>query len=65
MQAQSEIEILSLIADKDPADENNIVTIIDHFMHRNHQCLVFEMLSKNLYDLLKNTGEASLVNILL
>ena len=57
MQAQSEIEILSLIAHKDEADEFNIVSIIDHFMHRNHQCLVFEMLSKNLYDLLKNTGE--------
>ena len=24
-------------------------------MHRNHQCLVFEMLSLNLYELLKNT----------
>ena len=56
MQAQSEIEILSLVAHKDEADEFNIVSIIDHFMHRNHQCLVFEMLSKNLYDLLKNTG---------
>jgi dual specificity tyrosine-phosphorylation-regulated kinase 1 len=24
-------------------------------MYRNHQCLVFEMLSLNLYELLKNT----------
>ena len=65
LQAQSEIEILSLIAHKDEADEYNIVSIVDHFMHRNHQCLVFEMLSKNLYDLLKNTGERFCYDVLL
>lgn len=27
-----------------------------HFMFRNHLCLVFEMLSYNLYDLLRNTN---------
>ena len=31
------------------------VRLITHFMYRNHQCLVFEMLSLNLYELLKNT----------
>lgn len=27
-----------------------------HFMYRNHLCLVFELLSYNLYDLLRNTN---------
>jgi dual specificity tyrosine-phosphorylation-regulated kinase 1 len=31
------------------------VRMLTHFMYRNHQCLVFEMLSLNLYELLKNT----------
>lgn len=31
------------------------MSIVDDFVHRNHQCIVFEILSKNLYDLLKNT----------
>jgi serine/threonine protein kinase len=54
-QAQSEIELLAMVSTKDPHDEYNVVSIVDHFMHRNHQCVVFEMLSKNLYELLKNT----------
>lgn len=32
-----------------------IVKLLSTFMHRQHQCLVFEMLSLNLYELLKNT----------
>ncbi len=32
-----------------------IVRLLSHFMFRNHQCLVFEMLSLNLYELLRNT----------
>jgi dual specificity tyrosine-phosphorylation-regulated kinase 1 len=33
----------------------SVVRLLTHFMYRNHQCLVFEMLSLNLYELLKNT----------
>lgn len=33
-----------------------IVKLKGHFMHRNHLCLVFELLSYNLYDLLRNTN---------
>ena len=40
-------------ADRD--DKQNVVRLIDHFVYRGHQCLVFEMLSYNLYELLKNT----------
>lgn len=33
-----------------------IVKLKDYFMWRNHLCLVFELLSYNLYDLLRNTN---------
>eukprot|EP00815_Leptocylindrus_aporus_P011362 CAMPEP_0116065118 /NCGR_PEP_ID=MMETSP0322-20121206/9537_1 /TAXON_ID=163516 /ORGANISM="Leptocylindrus danicus var. apora, Strain B651" /LENGTH=593 /DNA_ID=CAMNT_0003551301 /DNA_START=713 /DNA_END=2492 /DNA_ORIENTATION=- len=55
LQAKTEIELLSRICDKDCNDEHNIVRLKSHFMYRNHQCLVFEMLSLNLYEFLKNT----------
>lgn len=54
-QAQVEIELLKMLKENDPADEMNIVHLLDTFMHHDHQCLVFEMMSYNLYDLLKNT----------
>jgi hypothetical protein len=31
------------------------VQLKDHFMHRNHQCIVFELLADNLYELIKKT----------
>ncbi|KAL7569437.1 hypothetical protein ACA910_009622 [Epithemia clementina (nom. ined.)] len=55
MQAKTEIELLTHLCDKDSDDQHNIVRLLTHFMYRNHQCLVFEMLSLNLYELLKNT----------
>lgn len=33
-----------------------VVHLKRHFMFRNHLCLVFELLSYNLYDLLRNTN---------
>ena len=33
-----------------------LVKLKSHFMWRNHLCLVFELLSYNLYDLLRNTN---------
>ena len=55
LQAQTEIELLTLMADEDRYDRNNIVRLLHKFIFRNHQCLVFEILSYNLYELLKNT----------
>ena len=55
MQAKTEIEILNKILAKDPGDERHIVRLLDQFIYRNHQCLVFEILSFNLYELLRNT----------
>ncbi|KAI2802381.1 Dual specificity tyrosine-phosphorylation-regulated kinase 1A [Blomia tropicalis] len=36
--------------------KDKIVKFKDYFMWRNHLCLVFELLSYNLYDLLRNTS---------
>ncbi len=55
VQARTEIDILTKILEKDEGDESNIVRLLDQFIYRNHQCLVFELLSFNLYELLKNT----------
>lgn len=55
IQAKTEIDILNKVNSSDTEDDSNIVRLLDHFMYRNHQCLVFEILSFNLYELLKNT----------
>ena len=55
VQAQTEIALLDHILVQDPNDEHNMVRMINKFVFRNHQCVVFEMLSYNLYELLKTT----------
>lgn len=55
-QAQIEIHLLELTNAHDKDSKYNIVTLKGHFVHRAHLCLVFELLSYNLYDLLKNTN---------
>lgn len=47
--------LVTQVSEKDENDESNIVRLLDQFIYRNHQCLVFEILSFNLYELLKNT----------
>ena len=39
-----------------PFFSSSIVKLKRHFTFRNHLCLVFELLSYNLYDLLRNTN---------
>ena len=55
-QAQTEISVLKFLNSKDPEDRFFIVQLLDTFVHKNHTCLVFEHLSYNLYDLLRNTS---------
>ncbi len=55
IQAQTEIELLHRVMSQDENKDNHIVRLTNTFVHRQHQCLVFEMLSYNLYELLKNT----------
>ena len=40
----------------DASDKFHVVRLKHHYTWRNHLCLVFELLSYNLYDLLRNTN---------
>jgi len=56
-QAQTEIKLLELLEKHGTADnQEQVVRMISQFEFRNHQCIVFEMLYCNLYELLKNTN---------
>lgn len=55
-QAQIEVRLLELMNQHENELSAYIVKLKGHFMHRNHLCLVFELLSYNLYDLLRNTN---------
>ncbi|CAM2697830.1 unnamed protein product [Rotaria socialis] len=55
-QAQIEVRLLELMNQHDIDNNGYIVKLKRHFTFRNHLCLVFELLSYNLYDLLRNTN---------
>ncbi|CAM9158276.1 unnamed protein product, partial [Ectocarpus sp. 8 AP-2014] len=55
MQAKVEVNILMLLRERDPEGKYNCARMLDEFMSHNHQCLVFEILSFNLYELLRST----------
>ncbi|EEB09755.1 CMGC/DYRK/YAK protein kinase Ppk15 [Schizosaccharomyces japonicus yFS275] len=49
-----EVSILELLNTKwDPDDTKHILRLYDQFMHKNHLCLIFELLNVNLYELIK------------
>ncbi|CAI4034288.1 hypothetical protein SMKI_10G0740 [Saccharomyces mikatae IFO 1815] len=53
-QSITEAKILELLNQKiDPANKHHFLRMHDSFVHKNHLCLVFELLSNNLYELLK------------
>ncbi|GMM57611.1 serine/threonine protein kinase [Maudiozyma humilis] len=53
-QSLTEVKILELINEKiDPHNKHHFLRMYDSFIHKNHLCLVFELLSNNLYELLK------------
>lgn len=51
-QGQIEVSILARLS-TESADDFNFVRAYECFQHKNHTCLVFEMLEQNLYDYLK------------
>ncbi|XP_075458604.1 homeodomain-interacting protein kinase 2-like isoform X3 [Ascaphus truei] len=51
-QGQIEVSILARLS-TESADDYNFVRAYECFQHKNHTCLVFEMLEQNLYDYLK------------
>ncbi|XP_023223594.1 dual specificity tyrosine-phosphorylation-regulated kinase 2-like [Centruroides sculpturatus] len=52
-QAQEEIRILDHLRKQDKDNTMNIIHMYDHFIFRNHICITFELLSINLYELIK------------
>lgn len=52
-QAQEEIRILEHLRKQDKNNTMNIVHMLDSFTFRNHMCITFELLSINLYELIK------------
>jgi dual specificity tyrosine-phosphorylation-regulated kinase 2/3/4 len=54
-QASVEIKILLHLAEHDPEDTSNIIKIKEYFVFRSHICIVFELLSINLYEFIKST----------
>lgn len=54
-QAETEIKILQALQAASPNDEFKIVRMKHYFKHQKHQCIVFELLYRNLYELLLDT----------
>ena len=52
-QAQEEIRILEHLKKQDKENTMNIVHMMENFTFRNHICITFELLSMNLYELIK------------
>jgi len=52
-QAQEEIRILEHLRKQDPDGAANVVRMLDTFTFRSHICITFELLSMNLYELIK------------
>jgi len=54
-QALQEVRMTAMLQRLDPDDSYSIIRLRDKFIYRGHQCLVFELLSFSLYDLLGST----------
>ncbi|XP_032898844.1 dual specificity tyrosine-phosphorylation-regulated kinase 3 isoform X1 [Amblyraja radiata] len=52
-QAAEEIRILEHLNKQDKNQQMNIVHMFENFVFRNHSCMTFELLSINLYELIK------------
>jgi len=52
-QAQEEIRILEHLRKQDKDNTMNIIHMYENFTFRNHICITFELLSMNLYELIK------------
>lgn len=55
-QALVEVKVLTHIRENDASDTSNCARMLTSFNFRGHLCIVFELLSINLYELLKNNS---------
>jgi serine/threonine-protein kinase PRP4 len=51
--SQKEMDFLRRVNEEDPQDKRHIIRLLSSFDHKGHLCIVFEHMSKNLRDLLK------------
>ncbi|KAI5124025.1 hypothetical protein M0805_003856 [Coniferiporia weirii] len=57
-QALVEIKILENLRKWDPEEKHHVIKMTEHFYFRNHLCIAMELLSINLYELIKANGFA-------
>lgn len=55
-QALVEVKVLEALKENNPNDDKNIIRIKDHFQFRSHIWITFELLSINMYDLIKDNN---------
>lgn len=51
--SQKEVDFLQKVNEADPQDKRHIIRLLGSFDHKGHLCIIFEHMSKNLRDLLK------------
>jgi serine/threonine protein kinase len=51
-----EVQLLKLIKEKDPTDKSNLVKVLKCLVFRKHICIVFELLSLNLREFLRQSN---------
>ncbi|KAJ4349771.1 U4/U6 small nuclear ribonucleoprotein prp4 [Didymosphaeria variabile] len=51
--SQKEMDFVRKVNDADPQDKRHVIRLLSSFDHKGHLCAVFEHMSKNLRDLLK------------
>lgn len=51
--SQKEMDFVRKVNDADPQDKRHVIRLLNSFDHKGHLCAVFEHMSKNLRDLLK------------
>jgi dual specificity tyrosine-phosphorylation-regulated kinase 2/3/4 len=52
-QALIEIQILKVIREVDTSSSSSLIKIKDYLLFRNHVCILFELLSINLFEFLR------------
>lgn len=55
-QAHEEVRILRKLREQDKDNTMNVIHMFDSFMFRYHMCITFELLSINLYELIKKNN---------
>lgn len=55
-QGKVEIRVLAALKVKDPEDQYHAIKMLEYFIFRKHICLTFELLSMNIYELLKTNN---------